>query len=124
LVLADTSVWVEHFRRAERLLEALLVNEEVLCHPLVVLEIACGTPPAPRERTLRELRKLQQAKVATSDEVLDLIERRQLHGAGCGAIDIALLASTILTAGTRLWTLDKRLAALASQLGIGYEARA
>ena len=61
LVLADTSVWVEHFRRANPDLQSLVATDQVLCHPLIVIELACGTPPAPRERTLGDLKKLQQA---------------------------------------------------------------
>lgn len=122
LVLADTSVWVAHFRRADPLLQSLLTKDQILCHPLVVLELACGTPPTPRERTIGDVKKLQQAVVATTDETLALIERVQLHDSGCGAIDMALLASVLLTPDTLLWTLDKKLAALASRLGVAFSA--
>lgn len=122
LVLADTSVWVAHFRRANPVLQSLLATDEVLCHPLIVIEIACGTPPAPRERTIDDIKKLRQAVVATSDETLALIDKERLHDSGCGAIDIALLASTLLTPGTLLWTLDKELDALASRLGVAFSA--
>jgi len=119
-VLADTSVWVAQFRRADPLLQSLLATDQILCHPFVVLELACGTPPAPRERTIGDLKKLQQAVVATTDETLALIEREQFHDSGCGAIDMALLASVLLTPDTLLWTLDKKLAALASRLGVAF----
>ena len=56
LVLADTSVWIAHFRKPNRTLQTLLSADQVLCHPMVLIEIACGTPPAPRERTLSDLR--------------------------------------------------------------------
>jgi hypothetical protein len=98
----------------------LLATDQILSHPLVVLELACGTPPAPRERTIGDLKKLQQAVVATTDETLALIEREQFHDSGCGAIDMALLASVLLTPDTLLWTLDKKLAALASRLGVAF----
>jgi len=122
LVLADTSVWVAHFRRASPVLQSLIAMDQVLCHPLIVLELACGTPPVPRERTIGNLKKLQQAVVATTDETLDLIEREQFHDCGCGAIDMALLASVLLTPDTWLWTLDKKLAALAAGLGVAFKA--
>ena len=96
-LLADTSIWIAHFRRANPVLQSLVATDQVLCHPLIVLELACGTPPAPRERTIGDLKKLHQAIVATTDETLDLIEREQFHDSGCGAIDIALLASVLLT---------------------------
>jgi len=120
LVLADTSVWIAHFRRADPLLQSLLAMDRIACHPLVVLEIACGTPPAPRERTIADLKRLQNAVVATTDELLALIERHRLHDSGCGAIDTALLAGVLLTPTTLLWTRDKPLASLAARLGIAF----
>ena len=122
LVLADTSVWVGHFRRANPVLQSLVATGQVLCHPLIVLELACGTPPAPRERTIGYLKRLQQGIVATTDEVLALIEREQFHASGCGAVDMALLASVRLTPDTLLWTLDKKLGALAARVGVAFNA--
>jgi predicted nucleic acid-binding protein len=120
LVLADTSVWVAHFRSANTVLQALLAMDRALCHPLIVLEIACGTPPAPRERTIGDLRSLQQAVVASTDEILALVEKERLHDSGCGAVDLAILASTLLTPGALLWTLDKSLDALAKRVGVSF----
>ena len=122
LVLADTSVWVAHFRSANPVLQSLVAMDQVLCHPLIVLELACGTPPAPRERTLGDLKKLRQAVVATTDEILALIEREQFHDSGCGAMDMALLASVLLTPDTLLWTTDKNLDALAARSGVAFSA--
>lgn len=121
-VLVDTSVWIAHFRRANLALQSLLAADRVLCHPLVVLELACGTPPAPRRRTISDLRMLRQAATADIDETLALIERERLHDSGCGAIDMTLLASALLTPDTSLWTLDRKLAALASRSGIAFTA--
>lgn len=122
LVLADTSVWVAHFRSANPLLQSMLEMDQVLCHPLIVLEIACGTPPAPRERTLDDLKGLRPAVVATLDETLGLIRRKQLHDSGCGAVDMALLASVLLTPEALLWTSDRKLDALAASLGVAFIA--
>ena len=121
-VLVDTSVWVGHFRRANPVLRSLLENDRVLCHPLIVLELACGTPPAPRERTLGDLKLLRQAKGATTEEVLSLIETERLFDTGCGAVDIALLASVLLTPNARLWTADRNLEVLAARLDVAFEA--
>jgi predicted nucleic acid-binding protein len=121
-VLADTSVWIAHFRSANPVFQSLIAVDRVLCHPLVLLELACGTPPAPRERTLGDLGKLRQAVVATTDETLALIERKQLHGLGCGAVDMALLASVRLTPQARLWTMDRKLDVLAARLGVAFNA--
>ena len=110
-VLVDTSVWVDHFRRQNNALTDLLELDLVMAHPLVVGEIACGTPPH-RIQTLTDLGSLQQAQLASVREVMDFIERERLFGAGCGLIDLMLLASTLITPGTELWTLDKRLSGL------------
>ena len=122
LVLADTSVWVAHFRSASPVLQSLLAADQVLCHPLIVLELDCGTPPAPRERTLGDLKKLQQAVVATTDEILALIEKERLHDSGCSAVDVALLASVLLTPDALLWTMDKNLDTLTTRLGVAFTA--
>jgi len=121
-VLADSSVWVAHFRKSNGLLQSLLATDQVLCHPLIVLELACGTPPAPRERTLGDLKKLQQSIVATTEETLELIEREQLHDLGCGAVDLSLLASVLLTSDTLLWTVDKNLDALSTRMGVAFRS--
>ena len=119
-VLVDSSVWVAHFRKSDRVLQSLLATDQVLCHPLIVLELACGTPPAPRERTLGDLKKLRQSVIATSEEALELIEREQLQGLGCGAVDVSLLASVLLTPDSLLWTVDKNLDALSTRLGVAF----
>ncbi len=117
-VLADSSVWVAHFRKSNGLLQSLLTTDQVLCHPLIVLELACGTPPTPRARTLGALKELQQSIIATTEEILALIEREQLQDSGCGAVDMSLLASVLLTPDTLLWTVDKHLDDLAARMGV------
>lgn len=119
-VLVDTSVWVSHFRSADPQLTALLLNDRVLCHPMIIGEIACGTPPAPRANTLQYLSTLAPVTVASFDEVLFVIEQNQLFGKGCGYIDLALLASALLTPDTCLWTKDKSLNSLAKQQQIAF----
>ena len=120
MVLADTSVWVSHFKKLNPSFTSLLVNDRILCHPLILIELSCGSPPSPRSRTLNYLKKLQQATVATTEETLQFIETHKLHESGCGVIDISLLASTLLSENALIWTLDKHLESLAIQLGISY----
>jgi len=86
-VLVDTSVWVDHFRRPNPLLARLMELDEVLSHPMVVGELACGTPPEPRLRTLSGMGLLLMSNVATPGEVRAFIERESLFGLGCGWID-------------------------------------
>ena len=120
LVLADTSVWVAHFRKPNLVLQSLLSTDDVLCHPLIVIEIACGTPPAPRHRTLSDLKQLRSSTVSTTEETLALIEHQQLQESGCGAVDLILLGSVLLTADAVLWTLDKNLESVAARFDITY----
>jgi len=94
--------------------------DQVLCHQLIVLELACGTPPAPRERTLGDLKALQQPVMATTEEALGLIEQEQLQDLGCGAVDMSLLASVLLTPNDLLWTTDKNLKALALRFNVAF----
>jgi predicted nucleic acid-binding protein len=119
-VLVDTSVWVAHFRLTNDVLVALIERDVILSHPLILAEITCGTPPAPRLQTLANLALLSQARTASMAEVLAFIERERLFGLGCGFVDIALLASTCMTPDTMIWTLDKRLLDLANRFGVQF----
>lgn len=108
MILVDTSVWIDHFRRGNRELVEALEREDVLTHPLVIGELACGDLKN-RAEVLHLLAALPVAPIATDDEALLLIEKRRLMGRGIGYIDVHLLASVALSADARLWTLDKRL---------------
>jgi predicted nucleic acid-binding protein len=119
-VLIDTSVWVEHFRSRNAQLIQLLHQDMALTHPMVLGEIACGTPASPRAQTLTDISLLQQTKQASMQDVMNFIEREALYGLGCGLVDMVLLASTLITPGATLWTLDKRLAALAVRFAVAH----
>lgn len=119
-VLVDTSVWVDHFRIPSQALSGLIAQDRVLMHPMVLLEIACGTPPAPRDQTLGDLALLRQANHATMAELMQFIEDGKLCGLGCGLVDLSLLASACITPATTLWTFDRRLAALAKRVGVAH----
>jgi predicted nucleic acid-binding protein len=123
LILVDTSVWVDHLRRGDAELAGLLERGQVLMHPFIVGEIACGSL-ADRELTLELLQQLPMAAVAEPDEALGFIDLRGLYGRGIGYVDVHLLASVALSAGTRLWTRDKRLHDAADALGCAYPAAA
>ena len=119
MILADTSVWVAHFRGTTQELASALENGEVLCHPHIVGELACGNLKD-RAETLRLLRDLPAATIATDEEVLTCIEENRLFGTGLGYTDVHLLASALLTP-TRLWTVDGALAREARRLKICWE---
>jgi predicted nucleic acid-binding protein len=116
VILVDTSVWVEHLRRGLPRLASLLQEGEVLIHPWVIGELACGNLRNRRD-VLDLLQGLPAAVVASDSEVLLLIEREQLMGRGIGYVDAHLLASARLS-HCRLLSPDRRLAAVAQERGL------
>jgi hypothetical protein len=119
MVLVDTSVWISHLRDGNAGLANLLNDGRVLCHPLIVGELACGNL---KDRTviLSSLQLLPMSIEAEHDEVLSFIENHRLMGKGLGYVDAHLIASAVLT-GVPVWTLDKKLAQVAETLRIKYE---
>ena len=118
-VLVDSSVWVGHFKQRNDHLVALLEEGGVVCHPYIVGEVACGTPPA-RKAIISLLSELESVPVATQEELLAMMDARQLYGRGCGFVDMSLLASVLLSEKTLIWTMDKRFELLAVELNRVY----
>jgi len=123
LILVDTSVWVDHLRRGDPGLVALLERAAVVMHPFVMGEIACGSLKD-RQSLLELLHDLPGAVIATDDEAMQFIERQRLYGKGIGYIDVHLLASVALTGGAQLWTRDQRLRQVAAAMGFAYSETA
>lgn len=120
MILVDTSVWIDHFRSADRTLARLLQEEDVLSHPAVIGELALGRLRDP-DQILAEMLDRPPAIVAEHGDVLLFIRRNDLAGSGIGYADAHLLASTRLTPGAGLWTRDRRLLAAARRLGLDAE---
>lgn len=116
MILVDSAVWIDHFRRKDATLTALLVAERVMTHPFIIGELALGNLHA-RTRILQLLISLPQAIVVEDHQVLAWIERQALHGRGIGYVDAHLLASASVSEA-KLWTRDKRLHALAEAKGL------
>ncbi len=119
MVLADTSVWVHHFRSGDQPLEGLLGRGEVAIHEFILGELACGNLRN-REKTLADLGRLPRVRLAAGAEVMLLIEHHRLHGLGLGWVDTHLLASSRLD-NAALYTRDRALVKAAAELGIGYQ---
>lgn len=117
MILVDTSVWIDHFRQGDVELTRLLNTGQVLTHRFVIGELALGNIQN-RQIILSTLQNLPQATVASDEEVLRFIERQALFGSGIGYIDAHLLAATLLSPGSFLWTRDKRLLAESVRLGV------
>ena len=120
MILVDTSVWIDHLKTGDDNLARLLEAGRVLMHPFVLGELALGSLRN-RQTILELLGQLPRAEMATDQEVLNSIEAETLHGTGIGLIDAHLLASAKLTAGSSLWTRDKRLERLAARLHVSTE---
>ncbi len=116
MLLVDTSVWGDHLRRGDGALEDLLRHGEVVCHPFVIGELACGGMRN-RQEILALLRALPSLPKVEDEELLLFIEHHRLMGQGLGLIDAHLLASCML-ANVPLWTRDARLARSADALGL------
>lgn len=117
MILADTSVWVDHLRKGDPALIRLLDNGQVLAHPYVIGELALGHL-GQRDAVLSSLQNLPSAATATDAEVLHFVEQHRLYGLGIGYIDAHLLAAIPLTPGAHLWTRDKVLFRVAERLGL------
>ena len=118
MVLVDTSVWVSHLRNGDVGLDKLLNDGEVVCHPFIVGELACGNLKN-RHEILMYLQSLPMAILAEDGEVLKFIENHQLMGKGLGYIDVHLIAAAVLT-DVPLWTFDKTLDKITGKIGINY----
>ncbi len=118
MILVDTSVWIDHFRRGDAQLVSLLNSGQVWCHDFVVGELACGRLER-RTEILSYLNNLPRAATAEHTEVLGLLESRRLSGEGLGWIDVHLLAAALID-GLPLWTRDRALHAAAQRLGIDF----
>ncbi len=116
MILVDTSVWIDHLRKGNSTLKHLLNDGEVLTHPFVIGELACGDLKN-RTEILRLLNELPKAVVAENNEVFQFIESNHLYGLGIGWIDVHLLASAILSKVTMM-TLDKPIAEAAERLKV------
>ena len=116
MVLVDTSVWVSHLREGNSELADLLNNGNVLCHPFIVGELACGNLKD-RQAILSYLELLPMSIIAEHEEVLSFIEYNRLMGKGLGYVDVHLITSAALS-GVSIWTFDKKLAQTADNLHI------
>ncbi|MFZ2630651.1 MAG: PIN domain-containing protein [Desulfosalsimonadaceae bacterium] len=116
MILVDTSIWVDHLRKGNQRLEKLLMDAQVVCHPFVIGELACGNIKN-RSEILSLLQTLPSAFPIDLEEYLYFVKQYELFGIGIGFVDIHLLASAMLS-NAHLWTADKRLKEAAIKLKI------
>ena len=117
MILADTSIWIDHLRSGNRELRKHLNHGNIVIHPFIIAELALGSVKE-RTKTLALLDLLPQVRVAQVSEVRLTIEARRLYNRGIGLIDAHLIASVFINPSTVLWTRDKRLREVAEVLGI------
>nr|WP_210311591.1 type II toxin-antitoxin system VapC family toxin [Rhizobium leucaenae] len=114
--MADTSIWIDHFRHVDAELRTIIEDDRLLCHPAVIGELALGNL-RDRGRVIMFLAAQRQTFVATHDEVMTMIDRHGIFSMGIGYTDAHLLASILLDPRAALWTRDKRLQAAAEKAG-------
>ena len=117
MILADTSVWIDHLRSENKEMRRHLNQGCIVIHPLIIGELALRSL-RDRTRTLAVLDLLPQVKVAQLYEVRVMIESRRLYNLGIGLIDAELIASVFIDPPTLLWTKDKPLRKVAETLGL------
>lgn len=117
MVLADTSIWIDHFRSGDEAMHKLLYSGRIVIHPFVIGELALGSLRE-RIKILSFLGHLPHSQVARLEEVRQMIETRSLFSQGIGLIDAHLIASVLMTPSAKLWTRDKRLRLVAESLDI------
>jgi predicted nucleic acid-binding protein len=117
MILADTSVWVDHFRKRDAALYQQLQRNAISIHPFVVAELVLGNLPD-RQKTIASLDRLPMVKVAQMSEVRRMIEAHSLFQRDIGLVDAHLIASTFITPYTVLWSRDKSLRDVAETLGL------
>lgn len=116
MIIVDTSVWIEHFRRPNSTLVALLERDGLAQHAFVTGELALGNS-ADRAALVGFLGSLTAAEVCTEGALLEFVERERLGGSGIGFVDAHLLAAAAAL-GFSLWTSDKRLHDQAARLDL------
>ena len=121
MILVDTSVWIDHLRTQDSRMTDLLQKNQVLIHPMVLGELACGNLRNRRE-ALTLLGNLPEMPIATHDDVLFFIEQYRLMGRGIGYVETHLLAAAASSEPVRLWTRDTRLKNVAADLNVAYRA--
>ena len=116
-VLVDTSIWIDHLRNSEPVLVDLLERDQVCVHQSVITELALGNLKN-RSIVLKAVERLMIVRSVDDRGVRHLVEERRLWGRGLSAVDVALLASALVTPGVVLWTRDKRLRQAARDVGV------
>lgn len=117
MILADANIWIDYFRRGDAGMQTLLTNNQVVMHPCLAAELALSLLHN-RPETLAKLDVMPQARVASLRDIRKMIEARRLYGKGIGPSGAHLIASCLLTPGTRLWTRDDALRGVAQAVGI------
>jgi predicted nucleic acid-binding protein len=117
LILADTSIWIDHLRYENKEMRKHLSRGEIVIHPFIIAELALGSLQE-RAKTLALLDLLPQVRVAQLNEVRLMIEARRLYNRGIGLIDAHLIASVFINPSTLLWTRDKQLRKVAEGFGV------
>jgi predicted nucleic acid-binding protein len=119
VIIVDTSIWVDHFKRPDPQLRELIAGGDILLHPYVYGELLLGGLPT-KSDVSRALLDLDRCPVASASEAAAFIEWTQLSGVGIGYVDANLLLSAKLVERGTVLTSDKKLRTQAERLEIAY----
>ena len=117
MILADTSVWIDHLSSEDKHFRQHLNQGQIVTHPFIIAELALGSLKD-RTRTLALLDRLPHVRLAQLNEIRTMIEARRLYSLGMGLTDAHLIASVLINPPTLLWTMDKQLRTVAGALGV------
>jgi hypothetical protein len=117
MILADTSVWIDHLHKNLPELQRILDNDQIVMHPFVIGELALGPLPT-RSRTIKYLDGLPRLQAAIQSDVRRMIETHSFHNRGIGLVDAHVLAAVLINPPAQLWTRDNALRRIAERLGV------
>ena len=124
MILADTSVWIDHLRGSPKakILSTLLMEQQIISHTWVIAELALGHLGSQRKNFLKDLERLSALSEFPFSEIISFVERGKLFGSGLSLVDVQIFYSS-LAENHQLWTHDKALKLLADSYGIGFSGQ-
>ncbi len=117
-VVVDSSVWVDHLRAGDRLVQTLLIENQVLMTDTILGELLVGNL-SKRPIALVQLLDLPRLHAPDFRFVFLLMEEQRLYGSGLNWGDVTILA-TCFENRHPLYTRDARLHKAAAKLNLAF----
>ena len=122
-IIVDSSVWINFFKKHPdtKLLNSLLLEDWVILHDWIYLELSVGEYGKLRNQILSDLKLLPRLPSAEWEDLLAFIDKEKLFGKGLSFVDVELLFSSI-NKNCLLWTQDKTLKTFAMKYKVHFAA--